>query len=225
MTIFSTSSISPATSSTPSRNSSFLPLIHKDFSHESGFFASTDHRAFAVVAVKLELRVFLEVRNTRAHIGTRTRLQHVALWNGMLRYHAGLHRPVKTVGLVGCRVVVVLWCVACELPTASLTSQARVYCGYRPGPTRVIPPQAGWWRYQSASSCVRACGRVLHCARSRVCGRWLCCLTPALLLERRRLRCRSISVNLGTAPSRSTTLSLSSQQAHPPSACATSWAR
>ena len=62
------------------------------------------------------------------------------LWNGILRYHAGLHRPVKTVGLEGCRVVVVLWCVVCELPTASLASQARLCCGYRPGPTRVVPP-------------------------------------------------------------------------------------
>ena len=36
-------------------------------------------------------------------------------------------------------------------------------------------------------------------------------------LERCRLRCRSISVELGTAPSRSTALRLSSHQAHPPS--------
>ena len=61
----------------------------------------------------------------------------------MLRYHAGLYRPVKTVGLAGCRVVVVLGRVVCELPTASLASQARVYCGYRRGPTRVMPPGGG----------------------------------------------------------------------------------
>ena len=51
-----------------------------------------------------------------------------------------------------------------------------------------------------------------------------CCLVSALLLERCRLRCRSITVNIATAPSRTTALSLSSQQAHPPSACARSWA-
>ena len=44
-----------------------------------------------------------------------------------------------------------------------------------------------------------------------------CCLVSALLLERCRLRCRSISAKLGTAPSRSTAWRLSSQQAHPPS--------
>ena len=33
------------------------------------------------------------------------------------------------VGLILC-VDGVLWCVICELPTASLASQAQVYCGY-----------------------------------------------------------------------------------------------
>ena len=44
-----------------------------------------------------------------------------------------------------------------------------------------------------------------------------CSLVSAPLLERCRLRCRSISAKLGTAPSRSTALRLSIQQAHPPS--------
>ena len=34
--------------------------------------------------------------------------------------------------------------------------------------------QAGWWRYQSASSYVRAYGLHIRCARGRVCGRWFC---------------------------------------------------
>ena len=63
--------------------------------------------------------------------------------------------------------------------------------------------------------------------RGRVCCWWFCgevLSGSPHLLERCRLRCRSISVNLGTAPSRTTALSLSSQQSHPPSACARSWA-
>ena len=46
-----------------------------------------------------------------------------------------------------------------------------------------------------------------------------CCLTSALLLERCRLRCRSISVELGTAPSQPTALRSSGQQTRSSSAC------
>ena len=92
---------------------------------------STDHRAFAVATIKLELKVLLEIRNTLVHIETRTRLQIVdrALGDHTLRCQAGLHRPVKTVGLVGLSRHVCLWSHCSELPTASLASQARVYCG------------------------------------------------------------------------------------------------
>ena len=48
----------------------------------------------------------------------------------MLRYHAQLVSLVECVGLVVGRVAVVLWSRCCELPTASLANQARVYCGY-----------------------------------------------------------------------------------------------
>ena len=34
--------------------------------------------------------------------------------------------------------------------------------------------QAGWWRYQSASSYVRAYGLCVLRERGRVCGRWFC---------------------------------------------------
>ena len=64
-------------------------------------------------------------------------------------------------------------------------------------------------------------GEVVHVVVSVASGFVVkCLLVPALLFERCRLRCRSIPVNLGTAPSRTTALSLSSQQPHPPSACA-----
>ena len=67
-------------------------------------------------------------------------------------------------------------------------------------------------------------GLVVHVVVSVACGFVVkCCLVPALL-ERCRMRCRSVSLNLGTAPSQTTALSLSSQQLHPPSACARSWA-
>ena len=92
-------------------------MIHKDFNQpRNRILASTDHRTFAVVAIRLELRVLLEVRDTLVHIvtavhstlGARARLRGVDRTH-QLRYRAGLHRPVKIVGLVGCRVLVVLW--------------------------------------------------------------------------------------------------------------------
>ena len=80
--------------------------------------------------------MYLEVRNTRVHIPDTTS----KMWICGTAFSA----TMKTVGLVGCCVVVVLWCVVCELPTSSLASQARVYCGYRPGPTReMLPPRQG----------------------------------------------------------------------------------
>ena len=115
----------------------------------------TDHRAFAVVATKLELRVPLEVRNTLVHIVTAvhstfepwTRLQDVdrALVERGTATCAPL--PCETSSSCEkccwahwmswlCSVVIVL----CEQPTASLASKARVYCGFRPGPTCVTPP-------------------------------------------------------------------------------------
>ena len=50
-----------------------------------------------------------------------------------LRHHAGLYPPEGFD--VWARVVLVV-----ELPTASGPKSARVYCGYRPGPTRVTLP-------------------------------------------------------------------------------------
>ena len=74
------------------------------------------------------------------------------MWIGVLE----TVRSAETVGLVGCRVVLVLLCVVYELPTASLASQARVYCGYRP--TRVMPPprQGGGDIRAPALACVLA---------------------------------------------------------------------
>ena len=83
----------------------------------------------------------------------------------------------------------------------------------------MIPPpkHGGGGTKAPALSCVVMCaGLVVHVVVS-VAGGFVvkCCLVPALLHERCRLRCRSISVKLGTAPSRTTALSLSSQQSHP----------
>ena len=92
----------------------------------------------------------------------------------------------------------------------------------------MIPPPrqgGGGTRAPALTYVVALGGVVVHVVLS-VAGGFvvMCCLVSAPLLERRRLRCRSISVNLATAPSRSWALSLSSQQAQTPSACATSWA-
>ena len=56
--------------------------------------------------------------------------------------------------------------------------------------------QAGWKRHQSASSCVRACGRVLHCA-GRVCGRWFCCVVLSDFRTPPRTTSLALSFDLG----------------------------
>ena len=92
-----------------------------------------------------------------------------------LKKNVRLHRLVKTVGLVGSRDMAVLWCVVCELPTASSPKGARVYCGYRSGPTGVMPPSRqddGNIRAPALACVLAVC--VLHCARGRVCSRWFC---------------------------------------------------
>ena len=67
----------------------------------------------------------------------------------------------KTVGLVVCLVAVVLWSRCSELPTASCTGVLWILTGPHPCGTST---QAGWWRYQSASSYVRGyvSGVVVH---------------------------------------------------------------
>ena len=62
--------------------------------------------------------------------------------------NAGLHRRAKTVGLVGCRAVVLLWCVVCELPSLPGkpgTGELWVSTGTDPYD---VSTQAGWWRHQ-----------------------------------------------------------------------------
>ena len=65
----------------------------------------------------------------------------------------------------------------CEQPTASPPEWARVYCGLRPGPTRVMPPsRQDEEGHQSASSYV-------HCLCWRTCCcTWMCVLAVLLLL-------------------------------------------
>ena len=69
---------------------------------------------------------------------------------------------------------VVTW--YCEQPTASPPEWARVYCGLRPGPTRVMPPsRQDEEGHQSASSYV-------HCLCWRTCCcTWMCVLAVLLL--------------------------------------------
>ena len=103
--------------------------------------------------------MLLELRNALVRIvtavhstsGAQARLRDVDLWNGMLRHHAGLQRPVKIVGLVVSRVAVVLSSRCGELPTAfprKGTGVLQVLTGTHPCDTST---QAGWWRYQTAS--------------------------------------------------------------------------
>ena len=102
---------------------------------------------------------------------------------------AGLHRPVKIVG------------------SSAVASWLSVVTRRRAGGTK-----------KPAFTYVVTRGVVVHVVVSVAGGFVVKCCLVATLLERCRLRCCSISVNLGTAPPRS------GQQAHPPSACARPWA-
>ena len=124
--------------------------------------------------------MLLEVRNTLVHIvtavhstpGARARLRDVDRTH-QLRYHAGLHPRedcwTRRLSRLGCL------CSHCsEQPTAfprKGTGVLRVLTGTHPCDTST---QAGWWRYQSASSYVR--GYAWWCCRTRgrVCRRWFC---------------------------------------------------
>ena len=51
-----------------------------------------------------------------------------------------------------------MWCCGVgEHPTASPPKWARVYCGFRPGPTGVMTHPGRTVSHQSASSCLRVC--------------------------------------------------------------------
>ena len=86
-----------------------------------------------------------------------------------------LHRLTKAEDKAYLREDVVTW--HCEQPTASPPEWARVYCGLRPGPTRVMPPsRQDEEGHQSASSYV-------HCLCWRTCCcTWMCVLAVLLLL-------------------------------------------
>ena len=89
--------------------------------------------------------------------------------------HIDMNRilPVKYSGFL--REDEVTW--YCEQHTASPPEWARVYCGLRPGPTRVMPPsRQDEEGHQSASSYV-------HCLCWRTCCcTWMCVLAVLLLL-------------------------------------------
>ena len=116
-----------------------------------------------------------------------------------LPHLAGLQRPVKTVGLVASRVAVVLWSRCGELPTASPregTGVLWVLTGTHPCDTSTLAGVVEVPDRQLALTfVVTLCGVVVHVVVP-IRGGFVvqCCLVPALLLERCRLRCRSISV-------------------------------
>ena len=175
MATSSTSSITPATLFTPSRNSCFLPSTHKDFNHESGFLNALTTARLLLLPSNLSsgcsskyATLWLTSWLRCAQLpGPDCRMWIVLLLTMGLqpfRYHAGLHCPVKTAGLVGCLVAVVLWSRCGELPKASPrvgTGVLWALTGTHPCDTST---QAGWWRYQSDSSYERGC--VCWCCRA-----------------------------------------------------------
>ena len=132
-----------STSFTPSQNSCFLALMHKDFNHGSRFLKALTTARLLLQPSNLSSGCSLETRNTLVHIVARTRLQNVdrALGDHELRYHAGLHRPVKSVGLVGCRVLVVCGHTAASFQQPPDRSQYGCTVGIdRDPPVRYLHP-------------------------------------------------------------------------------------
>ena len=180
--------------------------------------------------------MFLGVRDTLFHIvtavhstpGARARLRDVDpdnITSATMRDFIVPSRLLRSLAVASWLSVVTL-----RRATHRLRSQKHgCTVGIDRDPSRVIPPPRQGGGGTKAPAFAFVVARVLVVVVRvvvTVAGGFVvkCCLFPALLLERCRLRCRSISVNLGTAPSRTTALSLSSQQAHPPSGCVRSWA-
>ena len=68
----------------------------------------------------------------------------------------------------------VLWSHLASYPQPPLRRGHGCTVGIDRDPPVWPSTQAGWWRYQSASSYVRAYGLCVLRARGRVCGRWFC---------------------------------------------------
>ena len=91
----------PATSFTPSHNSCFFPLIHKDFNHESGFLQAL---TTARLLLQSNLNSGCSSKFATLSFTSCTQLlepgHDFVMWIGhiRLRYHAGLQRPVKLLG-------------------------------------------------------------------------------------------------------------------------------
>ena len=155
---------------TPSHNSLFLPLIRKDFNHESGFLNALTTARSLLLPSNLSSGCSSKLRSALVHIvtavhstsGAPTRPQDVD-W-------ALVHDESATMAPLPCETSSSredCWArrASChgllrsrcgELPTASLTEVSTgvlwVLTGDHPCGTS---NQARWWRYQSASSYVR----------------------------------------------------------------------
>ena len=135
---------------------------------------------------------------------------------GKEKNDARLVSLVEFVGLVGCRVTVFcglsVW-RATEVSTGVLC----VLTGTHPCRTST---QARWWRDQSARSYERQCWCWCCCTRGRALSWWFYREELSVIRNPPRTISRALSFDLGTTLTRPTALSLSSRQAHPPSACA-----
>ena len=91
---------------------------------------------------------------------------------------AGVSAAEESVGLVRCCTLVCCGVWSVSYPQPPLV-RARVYCGYRPGPTRVtLLIQARWWERQSASSCLHSlCFCWCCCTHGRAWWWWFCGVT------------------------------------------------
>ena len=121
---------------------------------------------------------------------------------------------VECIGLVGCRVAVFcgLGGVSNHSPLTEVsTGVLWVLTGTHPCGTST---QAGWWRYQSASSCVRQCWCWWCCTRGRAWSWWFYSVELSVIRTPPRKRPRALSFDLGTALARSTALTLSSRCKH-----------
>ena len=138
----------------------------------------------------------------------------------LLSEDARLVSLVECVGLVGCRVTVFCGLGVASYPQPPDRSQHGCTVGIDREPPVWHLHQAGWWRYQSASSYVRQCWFWCCCTRGRAWSWWFYRVELSVIRTPLRTISCALSFDLGTALTRSTALTLSSRQTHPPSACA-----
>ena len=133
---------------------------------------------------------------------------------------------MECVGIVGCRVTVFCGLGVASYPQPPDRSPHRVLwvlTGTHPCGTST---QAGWWRYQSASSYVRQCWCWCCCTRGRDWSWSFYHVELSVIRTPPRTISRALSFDLGTVLSRSSALTLSSWElALPLSDLVGAWAR